>query len=88
MKHAIYGIVRAQGNIGTSYISAAYSIANKMSIKVWGHILQCMFEECAKDNFTRPRSAVGNVYGNRCESACRSRGREFDPSQVPYFRGD
>ena len=37
---------------------------------------------------TGPRSAVGNVSGNRCESACRSRGREFDPRLVPYFRGD
>ena len=35
-----------------------------------------------------PRSAVGNVSGNRCESDCRSRGREFDPGPVPYFRGD
>ena len=34
------------------------------------------------------RSAVGNVSGNRCESDCRSRGREFDPCQVPYFCGD
>ena len=32
---------------------------------------------------TRPRSAVGNVSGNRCESDCRSRGREFDPGPVP-----
>ena len=38
--------------------------------------------------FTGPRSAVGNVSGNRCESDCRSRGREFDPGPVPYFRGD
>ena len=37
---------------------------------------------------TFPRSAVDNVSGNRCESDCRSRSREFDPSQVPYFRGD
>ena len=37
---------------------------------------------------TGPRSAVGNVSGNRCESDCRSRGGEFDPSPVPYFRGD
>ena len=29
-----------------------------------------------------------NVSGNRCESDCRSRGREFDPRPVPYFRGD
>ena len=35
-----------------------------------------------------PRSAVGNVSGNRCESDCRSRGREFDPGPVPCFRGD
>ena len=37
---------------------------------------------------TVPRSAVGNVSGNRCESDCKSRGREFDPGPVPYFRGD
>ena len=29
-----------------------------------------------------PRSAVGS------ESDCRSSGRKFDPSPVPYFRGD
>ena len=33
-------------------------------------------------------SAVGNVSGYRCVSDCRSRGREFDPGPVPYFRGD
>ena len=38
--------------------------------------------------YTGPHSTVANVPGNRCESDCRSRGREFDPSQVPYFRGD
>ena len=35
-----------------------------------------------------PLSAVCNVSGNRCESDCRSRCREFDPGPVPYFRGD
>ena len=35
-----------------------------------------------------PCSAVGNVSGYRCMSDCRSRGREFDPGPVPYFRGD
>ena len=35
-----------------------------------------------------PRSAVVNVSGYRCVSDCRSRGREFDPGPVPYFRGD
>ena len=38
--------------------------------------------------FTGPRSAVGNVSGYRCVSDCRSRGREFDPGPVSYFRGD
>ena len=32
--------------------------------------------------------AVGNVSGYRCVSDCRSRGREFDPGLVLYFRGD
>ena len=36
----------------------------------------------------RLRSTVGNVSGYRCASDCRSRGREFDPGPVPYFRGD
>ena len=31
---------------------------------------------------TGPRSSVGNLSG------CRSRGCEYDPSPVPYFRGD
>ena len=35
-----------------------------------------------------PRSAVGNVSGYRCVSDCRSRGGEFNPGPVPYFRGD
>ena len=35
-----------------------------------------------------PHSAVGNVSDYRCVSDCRSRGREFDPDPVPYFRGD
>ena len=39
-------------------------------------------------NHAGPRSAVGKVSGYRCVSDCRSRGREFDPGPVPYFRGD
>ena len=38
--------------------------------------------------FTGPCSAVSNMYGNRWESDCRSRGRDFDPGPVPYFGGD
>ena len=37
---------------------------------------------------TGPRSAVSSVSGYRCEADCRSRGREFDPGPVQYFRGD
>ena len=37
---------------------------------------------------TGPRSTVGNVSGNRCESDRRSRGPEFYLGLVPYFRGD
>ena len=37
---------------------------------------------------TGPCSAVSKVSGNRCESDCRSRGREFNPGPVTYFRGD
>ena len=36
----------------------------------------------------RPGRVVGNVSGYRCEADCRSRGCEFDPRPVPYFRGD
>ena len=35
--------------------------------------------------YTGQCSAVGNVSGNRCESDCRSRGREFDPGPVRSF---
>ena len=41
-----------------------------------------------KDGIAGPRSAVGNVSGYRWVSDCRSRGREFDPGPVPYYRGD
>ena len=37
---------------------------------------------------TGPRSAVGNLSDYRCLSDCRSRGHQFDPGQVPYYRGD
>ena len=34
-------------------------------------------------SLTGPRSAVGKVSGNRCESDCRSRGHEFNLGPVP-----
>ena len=45
-------------------------------------------EYLKQQTHTGPRSAVGYVSGNRCESDCRSRGREFDPGPVPNFCGD
>ena len=39
-------------------------------------------------SITPGRVAVSNVSGLRCVSDCRSRGREFDPGPLPYFRGD
>ena len=36
-------------------------------------------------NKTRLRSSVGNVSGNRCESDCRSRCREFDLARSHPF---
>ena len=35
-----------------------------------------------------PGGAVGYMSDCRYVSDCRSRGRKFDPSPVPYFRGD
>ena len=32
-------------------------------------------------------STVSNMSDYRCVSDCKSRGRELDPSPVPYFRG-
>ena len=49
-------------------------------------IFRCIFFLGAL-TVTGPRSAVGNVSGYRCVSDCISRGREFDPGPVPYFRG-
>ena len=48
--------------------------------------LSCKME--ALSRFAGLRSAVGNVSGYRCVSDCISRGREFDPGPVPYFRRD
>ena len=52
------------------------------------HLLVLMPVDCFYLFSTGPRSAVGNVSGYTCVSDCRSRGREFDPGPVPYFRGD
>ena len=53
--YALYRIIKinetclleeyAQDNNDTSYIFAAYFSANVVLIMLWGHTLQCMFEE-------------------------------------------
>ena len=62
------------------YISLKKGLSNEVTV------VQCLMS-CHHDE-AGPRSAVGNVSGYRCLSDCRSRGREFDPGPVPYFRGD
>ena len=66
------------------YKSYLFSLAK--TSKLWQFLLDFWRKLLAFS--TGPRSAVGNVSGYRCVSDCRSRGREFDPSPVPYFRGD
>ena len=53
-----------------------------------GHIYFSRDKHVPVEIFFGLCSAVGNVSGYRCVSDCRSRGREFDPGPVPYFRGD
>ena len=48
----------------------------------------CTTKQGSNTKLTGLRRAVSNVSGNRFESDCRSRGHEFDPGPVPYFRGD
>ena len=47
------------------------------------HLGEWSRSESKQASTTGPRSEVGNVSGNRCESDCRSRGREFDPRSRP-----
>ena len=38
-----------------------------------------------KSHVTGPHSTVGNMSGYICESDCRSKGHEFDPSPIHTF---
>ena len=40
---------------------------------------------CFDNSRTVPRSVVGNVSSNRCESGCKSRGRELDLDRSHTF---
>ena len=60
----------------------------------WGvHFNHCVSPTvCLSVCLSVPSLAVSKNAHNsmryRCVSDCRSRGREFDPGPVPYFRGD
>ena len=78
---------------GIFYDTTAFDMINKqigcLNKDIWWSILYSGALTSEHINYTTgPHRAVGNVSGNRCESDCRSRGWEFDPSPVPYFRGD
>ena len=78
---------------GLSSILSLFHEFNKFN-NTGAHMLDSIYHMTLKllknhiFDMTGPRSAVGNVSGYRCVSDCRSRGREFDPGPVPYFRGD
>ena len=55
----------AQDN-DTSYISAAYFSANVVLIMVWGHTLQCMFEEYKMHVLTYMLSASETQFSMTC----------------------
>ena len=69
----------ANTSLQTSFHNMLKSIAN---LTISEENLMCV------KSVALPHSAVGNVSGYRCVSDCNSRGREFDPGPVPYFRGD
>ena len=69
------------------YTANFYMVFNpfKMSVQFYFRLHQLFPKSLL---ITRPHSTVGNVSGNRCESDCRSRGRELALGLVPYFPGD
>ena len=78
-------------------ITSSVTHTNSFTTSNWVYqthkIYQLVMSFNHTDSFTTsllagPRSAVGKVSGYRCVSDCRSRGCEFDPGPVPYFRGD
>ena len=70
-----------------SVLSLFRNELNKFN-KTGAGMLDSIYHMPVESLSTGLRSAVGNVSGNRCKSDCKSRGPEFDPGPVPYFRGD
>ena len=58
------------------------------------HVLLILLNELGKRAKMRGLPSILSLFRNefvsgyRCVSDCSSRGREFDPGPVPYFRGD
>ena len=73
---------------GFNFLFSILSCFYFFAIERWPSMTDRLMTRPLNLKVTGPRSAVGNVSGNRCESDCRSRGREFDPGPVPYFLGD
>ena len=65
---------------------------SKISMTGWLILKHDLFlhitDKESKHIFPIQASTNCNVSGYRCESKCRSRGREFDTGPVPYFHGD
>ena len=86
----LFMIQHGQDKIVTGYRTVLEYIDTAFPGTSKDYVNQCMLKNnlFLKNHPAWPRSAVGNVSGYRCVSDCRSRGREFDPGLVPYFRGD
>ena len=83
MLHILPGANTATTTLGNGYYF--YFTNNKNQIV--SYIACLSFQTLCSNHKTERRSAVSIVsYG--WASDCRSRGREFDPGLVPYFRGD
>ena len=95
--HQSTSLVRPNGDPGDGYFDPiltlmAYSIcyAIRQAARFLTYKLKCIINLLVPQtnlNHQESRSAVGNVSAYRCASDCRSRGREFYPGSVPYFRG-
>ena len=85
MGKEINAILGAQTILIWTYVYESVTLLSRIKITVKDNKGR-LFE--TQRRHTGPQSAVGNVSDCRYVSDCRSRGREFDPSPVPYFLGD
>ena len=79
----VFPLVDTHSFSKSTVLSLGYSKIHCFYPHAFSSIFMCFTPKL--NAFTGPRSAVGNVSGNRCESDCRSRGREFDPGRSHTF---